>query len=55
MTTQQQSDDLFLLDVIGGANVSVMHPHKPVVAYTAGCMIIVHDLLSDSKFQLVNH
>jgi len=46
---------MFLLDVIGGANVSTLHPNKPIVAYTCGCMIIVHDLLSDAKFQLVNH
>ena len=29
-------DDFYLLDVMGGANVSVMHPTKPVVAYTTG-------------------
>lgn len=32
-----------------------MHPSKPVVAYTAGCMIIVYDLLSDSKVNLMGH
>jgi hypothetical protein len=36
MALNQQTDDLFLLDVVGGANVSVLHPHKPIVAYTAG-------------------
>ena len=29
-------DDFYLLDVIGGANVSVMHPTKPIIAYTSG-------------------
>jgi hypothetical protein len=33
----------------------VMHPTKPIVAYTAGCMVIVYDLISDAKIQLVNH
>ena len=31
-----QNDDMFLLDVIGGANVSTLHPNKPIVAYTCG-------------------
>lgn len=44
-----------MLDVIGGQNVSVLHPTKPIVAYTAGCMIIVYDMISDAKIQLVNH
>jgi len=43
------------LDVVGGKGISVLHPSKPIVAYTAGCMIIVYDLLSDAKIQLVNH
>jgi hypothetical protein len=42
-------DDFYLLDVIGGQNISAMHPTKPIVAYTAGCMIIVYDLISDAK------
>ena len=60
-------EDFFLMDVIGGGcsqqsgfgiaskSVSVLHPTKPVVAYTAGCMIIVYDLMSDSKVNLVGH
>jgi len=32
-----------------------MHPTKPIVAYTAGCMIIVYDLISDAKIKLINH
>lgn len=48
-------DDFYLLDVIGGQNISCMHPSKPIVAYTAGCMIIVYDMISDAKIQLVNH
>jgi len=35
--------------------MSTLHPSKPVVAYTAGCMIIVYDLLSDAKIELSNH
>ena len=35
-----EQDDFYLLDVMGGSNVSVMHPTKPVVAYTTGkCQI----------------
>jgi hypothetical protein len=48
-------DDFYLLDVVGGKNISCMHPTKPIVAYTAGCMIIIYDLISDAKIQLVNH
>lgn len=36
-------------------SISVLHPSKPVVAYSAGCMIIVYDLLSDSKVNLMGH
>lgn len=36
-------------------SVATMHPTKPIVAYTAGCMIIVYDLMSDSKVNLVGH
>ena len=32
-----------------------MHPSKPVTAYSAGCMIVIYDLLSDAKIQLSNH
>lgn len=60
-------EDFFLMDVIGGGcsqqsgfgiasrSISVLHPTKPVVAYSAGCMIIVYDLMSDSKVNLVGH
>jgi len=63
----QQPEDFFLMDIVGGGcmrqsnmaqaskSVSVLHPTKPVVAYTAGCMIIVYDLMSDSKVNLVGH
>ena len=55
------------MDVVGGGctyqsgsavaskSVSVLHPTKPVVAYSSGCMIIVYDLMSDSKVTLVGH
>jgi len=45
----QLQDDFTLLDVIGGAGLSVLHPTKPIVAYTSGCIIIVFDLMSDTK------
>ena len=48
-------DDFTLLDVIGGAGLSVLHPTKPIVAYTSGCIIIVFDLMSDTKIQLTSH
>jgi WD40 repeat protein len=60
-------EDFFLMDVVGGGCaeqsggtlaskcVAVLHPTKPVVAYSAGCMIIVYDLMSDSKVNLVGH
>ena len=46
---EQLQDDFTLLDVIGGAGLSVLHPTKPIVAYTSGCIIIVFDLMSDTK------
>jgi len=60
-------EDFQLMDIVGGGcsrqsicmtaskSVSVLHPTKPIVAYSAGCMIIVYDLLSDSKVNLVGH
>lgn len=48
-------DDFTLLDLIGGAGIAVMHPTKPIVAYTSGCIIIVFDLMSDTKIQLTSH
>lgn len=66
-----QTDDFVLMDVVGGGcasqldgsgllsvaarSISVHHPTKPVVAYTAGCMIIVYDVLTDSKVNLMGH
>ena len=66
-----QAEDFVLMDVVGGGcaaqvdasgllsvaarSISVHHPSKPVVAYSAGCMIIVYDLLSDSKVNLMGH
>ena len=48
-------DDFNLLDVIGGAGHAVLHPTQPIVAYTSGCIIIVFDLMSDTKIQLTGH
>lgn len=48
-------EDFYLLDLVGGTKVSVLHPTRPVIAYSCGCMIIVYDLLSDAKIQLSNH
>lgn len=53
--TEVLQDDFTLLDVIGGAGLSVLHPTKPIVAYTSGCIIIVFDLMSDTKIQLTAH
>ncbi len=48
-------DDFYLLDVVGGASVCALHPTRPLVAYNAGCMIIVYDMLSDNKINLIHH
>jgi hypothetical protein len=52
-------ESFFLMDCVGGGcstqsgneiasrSQAVLHPTKPVVAYSAGCMIIVFDLMSD--------
>ena len=48
-------DDFQLIDLIGGAHTSVMHPTKPIVAHTSGCIIVVFALLSDQKISLVGH
>ena len=64
---QSPPDDFMLMDIVGGGcarqtcfpsaakSVSVLHPTKPIVAYSAGCMIIIYDLMSDSKVNLVGH
>ena len=36
-------------------SIAVQHPTKPIVAYTAGCMIIVYDLVNDQKVNLMGH
>ena len=36
-------------------SIAVQHPTKPVVAYSAGCMIIVWDLVNDQKVNLMGH
>lgn len=41
--------------MIGGSSVTALHPTRPLVAYSAGCMIIVYDLLSDTKVNLIQH
>lgn len=57
-------EDFYLLDVIGGTSTIVLHPHKPIIAYSTGncfihhflgCMIIVYDILSDTKINLAHH
>ena len=40
---------------MGGAIEIVQHPSRPVVAYTSGCMIIIYDMLTDQKINLVRH
>ena len=60
-------EDFLLMDIVGGGcspqsgaliaskSVSVLHPNKPVVAYSSGCLVIVYDLMSDQKVTLVGH
>lgn len=31
-----KQEDFYLLDVLGGASVTAMHPTRPVVAYSSG-------------------
>lgn len=40
--------DFYLLDTYGGYKTIAIHPELEVVAYDAGCMIIVWNLKSDS-------
>lgn len=47
--------DIYSLDVIGGASVTALHPTRPIVAYSSGCMIIVFDMLTDKKISLIRH
>jgi len=42
-------DDFYLLDLIGGQRNVVLHSGKPVVAYSTGCTVVVHNLFSDDK------
>jgi|LauGreDrversion4_2_1035121.scaffolds.fasta_scaffold78627_1 hypothetical protein len=32
----QQQEEFFLIDVIGGALISALHPTRPIVAYNSG-------------------
>lgn len=48
-------EDFYLLDVIGGASITALHPTRPIIAYSSGCMIIVYDVLTDQKINLVHH
>ncbi|CAI2364164.1 unnamed protein product [Moneuplotes crassus] len=44
--------DFYLLDTYGGYKAIAIHPDLEVVAYDAGCMIIVWNLKTDSKICL---
>ena len=59
---QVLQEDFTLLDVIGGANISVMHPSKPIVAYTSGKFflslfgfICFYRQKSPPKFKFINN
>lgn len=41
--------DFYLLDTYGGYKAIAVHPELEVVAYDAGCMIIVWNMKTDSK------
>ena len=42
-------------DIIGGSSCFAIHNSKNLVAYEAGCSIILWDLNSDKKFKLHSH
>ena len=48
-------DDFKLIDLIGGASLAAMHPSKPIVAHSSGCIIVVFIMQSDTKITLVGH
>lgn len=52
---QPLQEDFYLLDVVGGTTITALHPSRPVVAYSTGCMIIIHDMMTDQKINLVHH
>jgi len=41
--------DFYLLDTYGGYKTIAVHSELEVVAYDAGCMIIVWNMKTDSK------
>ena len=47
--------DFYLLDTYGGYKAIAIHSELEVVAYDAGCMIIVWNLKTDSKICLQKH
>ena len=47
--------DFYLLDTYGGYKTIAVHSELEVVAYDAGCMIIVWNMKTDSKIWLQKH
>lgn len=46
-------EDFYLLDVIGGSSHTVMHPTRPIVAYTSGNKVFIHTYrLHDNSLRL---
>ena len=49
-------DDLTHIDTVCGSTIIfAQHETCPVIAQAAGCLIIVHEMVSDSKFSLHQH
>jgi hypothetical protein len=42
-------------DIIGGTSTFGIHNSKNLIAYDAGCSLILWDLISDKKFKLHSH
>ena len=47
--------DFYLLDTYGGYNCITLHPFLEGVAFDAGCMIVVWNMKTDSKINLMKH
>lgn len=42
-------------DIIGGGKCFAIHQSKSLIAYEAGCSLILWDLISDKKIKLHSH
>ncbi len=48
-------NDLVLVDIVGGLRHADFHPYKGVLVYDAGSMVILWDLATDAKTNLIEH